>query len=127
RPEFWWWILFTTIVSAVLNALPVWPFAWTSGMHLANGTTVPVAVPGSGGLGAAWSIAVLLPTLGLAVRRLRDAGYGWGHLFWLLLPIAGLIVVIVLLAQPSLRQPLSAPPQEPAPAATTGTPPGSVP
>ncbi|MGN6742048.1 MAG: DUF805 domain-containing protein, partial [Amnibacterium sp.] len=49
RPEFWWWILFTTIVSAALNALPVWPFASMSGLHLADGTTVPIAVPGTGG------------------------------------------------------------------------------
>ena len=37
----------------------------------------------------------------MTVRRLRDAGYGWGHVFWLLLPVAGLIFLVVLLAQRS--------------------------
>jgi uncharacterized membrane protein YhaH (DUF805 family) len=92
RPEFCWWGLFTTLVSAALSALPAWPMmslSWHGSFQPGNG------------LAGVWSIAVLLPTLGLTVRRLRDAGYGWGHLFWLLLPLAGLIVLIVLCAQPS--------------------------
>lgn len=98
RPEFWWWVLFTTLVSAVLNALPAWPmmtWPWHDSFQPTSG------------LAGAWSIAVLLPTLGLTVRRLRDAGYGWGHLFWLLLPLAGLIILIVLCAQPSMPTPPS--------------------
>ena len=46
-------------------------------------------------------IAVLLPNLAVAVRRLRDAGYGWGNLFWILVPIAGIVVLIVLWTQPT--------------------------
>ncbi len=93
RPEFWWWILFTALVSAALSALPVGPSVWTAvALHSA---------PTGGSLASVWSIAVLLPTLGLIVRRLRDAGSGWGHLFWLLVPIAGLVVLAVLCAQPS--------------------------
>ena len=114
RPEFWWWVLFTTLVSTVLNALPVWPmmsFPWHGSFQ-----------PGSG-LAGAWSIAVLLPTLGLTVRRLRDAGYGWGHVFWLLLPLAGLIVLIVLCAQPSTPASPRAIGQTD-PAAMQSTPPG---
>jgi uncharacterized membrane protein YhaH (DUF805 family) len=52
-------------------------------------------------LGGAWALAVLLPGLAVNVRRLRDAGYGWGHLFWLLIPLAGIIIIAVLCAQPS--------------------------
>jgi uncharacterized membrane protein YhaH (DUF805 family) len=37
----------------------------------------------------------------VTVRRLRDAGYEWGHVFWILLPLAGAIVLIVLCAQPT--------------------------
>ncbi|HUG51593.1 MAG TPA: hypothetical protein VLZ78_11410, partial [Terrimesophilobacter sp.] len=33
------------------------------------------------------------PSLAVTVRRLRDAGYQWGHIFWLLLPVAGVIVL----------------------------------
>ena len=52
-------------------------------------------------LSGVWGIAVLLPNLAVAVRRLRDAGHGWGNLFWILVPIAGSSVLIVLLAQPT--------------------------
>lgn len=95
RAEFWWWILFTSLVSAALNtvALPGWVSIWSSGMNEVNGT--------GSGVAALWSIAVLLPTLAVTVRRLRDAGYAWGHMFWLLLPVAGIIILAVLCAQPS--------------------------
>ena len=49
-------------------------------------------------LAGLWGIAVLLPNLAVAVRRLRDAGYGWGNLFWVLVPLAG---IVVLWAQPT--------------------------
>jgi uncharacterized membrane protein YhaH (DUF805 family) len=65
RPEFWYWVLFTFLVGLVLSA-----------------------IDGSGALSTAFSIATLLPTLGVTVRRLRDAGFSW---VWLLLPAAGLI------------------------------------
>ena len=52
-------------------------------------------------LAGLWGIAVLLPYLAVAVRRLRDAGYGWGHVFWILVPIAGIFVLITLWVQPT--------------------------
>jgi uncharacterized membrane protein YhaH (DUF805 family) len=88
RSEFWWWILFTVLVSTALNVVPMWP------------TEVAFGVSTNSGLPGLWALAVLVPTLAVAVRRLRDAGYEWGHIFWLLLPVAGLIVLIVLCAQP---------------------------
>lgn len=91
RVEFWWWILFTTLVSAAISAIPVVP------MMVWNGTLHP-----SGSLAGLWSVAVLLPTLAVTVRRLRDSGRGWGNLFWILVPLAGLIVLVVLCAQPSV-------------------------
>lgn len=87
RPEFWWFALFSWIVGAVLGALN---FATPRGV-IAIGTA----------LAAAWSAAVLIPSLAVAVRRLRDAGRSWAELFWLLLPIVGLIILIVHLCDPS--------------------------
>ena len=83
RPEYWWFTLFSVLVSAALSSI----FA---------------------GLGAAWGFAVLLPSLAVAVRRLRDAGLGWAWLFFLLLPFVGLIVLAVLLAQPTKPEPVVA-------------------
>jgi uncharacterized membrane protein YhaH (DUF805 family) len=82
RSEFWWWALFTYLVTAVLAVIP-FDAARVSGSPYV----------------AAWSRIVLLPSLAVEVRRLRDAGRCWGHVFWVLLPVAGLIVLVVLLAQ----------------------------
>ena len=51
RPEFWWFFLFNVIVSLILNLF---------GPKV--GTT----------LSGIWSLAILLPYLGLSVRRLHD-------------------------------------------------------
>ena len=110
RPEYWWWILFTFLVSAALGALPLPVLTVTPGGDLTWTAST---------LAGLWGIAVLLPTLAVTVRRLRDAGYGWGSLFWLLLPVAGMIVLIVLCAQPS-RLPLPSQVAESPPAAAYG-------
>lgn len=87
RPEFWWFILFATLVSSALGAL-----------NLAT----PEGVIGIGSsLASVWSIATLVPALAVAVRRLRDTGRRWTELFWLLVPIAGLIVMVLRLSEPS--------------------------
>ena len=86
RPEFWWWVLFVVLVNLVLNAL------W---VPVGRGTTI------GSWLSWLWSLAILLPSLAVLVRRLRDAGYAWGHVFWLLFPFVGTIILIVFAAQPS--------------------------
>ena len=65
RPEYWYWVLFTFLVSIVTNA-----------------------VDGSGTLSLVFSIATVVPGLSVTVRRLRDAGFSWT---WVLLPVAGLV------------------------------------
>jgi uncharacterized membrane protein YhaH (DUF805 family) len=87
RAEFWWFILFTTLVSWALGTLNL----LTPQGVVAVGTS----------LASLWSVGVLIPTLAVTVRRLRDAGRRWPELFWILLPIAGLIVLIVHLAEPT--------------------------
>lgn len=77
RPEFWWFTLFTFLVLAGSASL------WA-------------------GLAGAWFFAAIVPSLAIGVRRLRDAGLGWGWLFFLLLPVVGPIVLTVLFAQPSV-------------------------
>jgi uncharacterized membrane protein YhaH (DUF805 family) len=90
RPEFWWFTLFTTLVSMALGGLNV----------LTPDGTILIG----SSLASVWGILVLLPSLAVAVRRLRDAGHAWTELLWLLLPVAGLIVLIVRLCDPTLPQ-----------------------
>ncbi len=89
RWEFWWWVLFTVLVGTVLGAIPLPVFQYWDGTML----FAPA-------LGPVWHLAVLLPTLAVAVRRLRDAAYAWEHILWVLLPVAGPIIVAVLCSQP---------------------------
>lgn len=65
RPEYWYWVLFILLVSVVANA-----------------------IDNSGALSGIFSLATLLPGLGVTVRRLRDANFSWT---WLLLPVPGYI------------------------------------
>lgn len=95
RAEFWWFALFSTIVSSALGAL-----------NLATPEGV-IAVGSS--LAGVWSIAVLVPSLAVAVRRLRDTGRSWTNLFWLLLPLVGLIVLIVFWAEPTRPETTTSP------------------
>jgi uncharacterized membrane protein YhaH (DUF805 family) len=93
RSEFWWWVLFVVLAGLMVSSIPL-PTA-----RFNDGTTLfaPVLTP-------LWNIAILLPTLAITVRRLRDAGYGWPHVFWPLVPVAGLIVLAVLCAQRGERR-----------------------
>jgi uncharacterized membrane protein YhaH (DUF805 family) len=77
RSEFWWFVLFATLVSLILGSL------WTD-------------------LATAWGFAVLLPTLAVGVRRLRDAGFAWPMIFLGLIPVVGIIILVVLWAQRSI-------------------------
>jgi len=90
RPEFWWFVLFVGIAHLALNSLNVFT----------DYGTVYLGASLSGAL----AFATLVPLLAVTVRRLRDTGRSWTELFWLLLPIAGLIVVIVRLSEPSREQ-----------------------
>jgi len=48
-----------------------------------------------------YAAAVIIPELGIAVRRLRDAGKAWYNIFWPFLPVIGTIILIVLLCRRS--------------------------
>ena len=76
RSEYWWFALAIFLGSAAASTV--------------NQT-----------LGALFSLAVLLPSLAAAARRLRDTGRTAWWLLIGLVPLLGLIVLIVLLAQPS--------------------------
>lgn len=76
RSEFWWFALFITLVSAALVYV-------------------------NQNVSYIFQIAVLLPFLAVGARRLHDIGKsGWWQLF-LLVPIAGLVVVGIWWTQPT--------------------------
>ncbi|MBD5359594.1 MAG: DUF805 domain-containing protein [Bacteroides sp.] len=75
RSEYWWFCLFTFIVSAALAVIGgVLNITW---------------------LGYIWSLATLLPSLGLSVRRLHDIDKSGWWIFLGLIPLVGAIILII--------------------------------
>jgi len=94
RSQYWWWALFVFLTSAILDTIDS-----AAGWDIVNipnmdGTTVPTQISGFGPLASIWFIALLLPNLAVAVRRLHDTGKsGW----WVLLNALCCIGQIILL------------------------------
>jgi uncharacterized membrane protein YhaH (DUF805 family) len=101
RAEFWWWALFTVLVASALNLFDV--------IGIGDNASLGSLLAGL------WGIAILLPTLAVGVRRLRDAGYPWGWMFFLLIPFAGAVLLVILWVQPT--KDTAPPPPPPAPPA----------
>jgi uncharacterized membrane protein YhaH (DUF805 family) len=76
REEFWMFTLVNFIVSLVLHLI-------------------------SGVLGGIYALAVLLPSIGVGVRRLHDIGRSGWWLLISLIPLVGIIVLIYFFVQDS--------------------------
>lgn len=98
RSAYWWWWLFTVLVSIgaqfLDRGLGIAPMAMETNYGLRAGLITGIA-----------SLALLLPSLAVAVRRLHDTDRsGW----WLLIaivPIIGWLVLIFFFASPGTLGP----------------------
>lgn len=90
RSEFWYWVLFSTLVSWVVGGWSVIP----SFVDAASGNSNTNAALGTG-LSSLVSLALFLPSLAVGVRRLHDTGRsGW----WYIVPNAlGLVAAILFI------------------------------
>jgi uncharacterized membrane protein YhaH (DUF805 family) len=86
RAEFWWFMLFVSLVSIgadILDAAIFQPMVW-------RGTAGPI--------GSLWTLATLLPSISVSVRRLHDLDRsGWWWWLWLV-PVIGWIVLLIWFA-----------------------------
>jgi uncharacterized membrane protein YhaH (DUF805 family) len=86
RSEYWWYALFTMILGAVIG--------FVLGIFGAGSTAVSV-------IQGLVSLALLLPGLGLCVRRLHDISKSGWWIFISLVPLLGAILLIVWFCKPS--------------------------
>ncbi len=84
RKEYWFFVLFNLIISCVLSAIDVF-----------IGTYSPSA--GIGLLAGLYGLAVLLPGIGVTVRRLHDTGRSGWWILIALIPLVGWIVLLVFM------------------------------
>ena len=103
RPDFWWVWLGNLILSI--------PF-WIIYFYTVFLSTVMDSVSDSASeatfmvfglvaiIYAIFYLAILVPTLALSVRRLRDAGFHWAFIFLRFAPMGG-IALLILFAMPT--------------------------
>ena len=89
RSEYWWYCLCMAIFGFILGFICELIFSHT----FANIITSLV------------SLALILPGLGLAVRRLHDIGKSGWLVLLALIPVVGAIVLIIWFCQPSQPTP----------------------
>jgi len=96
RREYWYFVLFSIIVSILLGIID-----GVVGTMLTLGVD-PQGMPiQTGILGLFFSLFMLLPATGIAVRRLHDIGKsGWWY-FIVLIPFIGILVLLYFLVTPS--------------------------
>lgn len=95
RSEYWWFALFNVIVAIATLAIDVIFFG--TGESTTTGTSAAFQA-NAGPATLVSSLVLLLPSLGVAVRRLHDTDRrGWWILLGLI-PLIGAIVLIVFYA-----------------------------
>ena len=103
RPDFWWvwlgnfilsipfWIIYfyTVLLSTVMDSIDD---SVSEATFMVFGLVVIIYL--------VFFLAILVPTLALSVRRLRDAGFHWAFIFLRFVPMGGL-ALLILLAMPT--------------------------
>ncbi|WP_339014797.1 DUF805 domain-containing protein (plasmid) [Lactococcus garvieae] len=105
RSEWWWVYLCQSIIGSVLGlflilSLSKYILVSERGMGTPEVSPLTIIV---GGILVLYSLATLVPSIAINVRRLRDAGFRWTFFFLMLIPYVGAITVFVLLQMPTKK------------------------
>lgn len=85
RSEFWYAVLFATLVSAVIGL--IWP---STTVVLNEMSFQQSSLPSN-----LWQLAIFVPSIALSVRRLHDVGRKGTYYLFVLLPIVGWILLFI--------------------------------
>ena len=83
RRGYWMAVLFNFFAGLILSA-------------------ILLVIPKLAFISSLYGLALLIPGLAICIRRLRDAGKNWPWIFICLVPFVGWIILIILLAKPSV-------------------------
>lgn len=86
RSEYWYFCLFNMLISFVLGGL---------GRMAGEGFFATVLTS----IASLYSLATLIPGLAVAWRRLHDIGKSGGYWFFILIPLAGPIILLIWFAK----------------------------
>lgn len=91
RSEFWFTVLFTFLVSAALSIVFPGPTEMVWDMEVEQSSAAENL----------WSLATIVPSLAVTWRRLHDVGRSGKYFFFILIPIAGIIMLLIELTKDS--------------------------
>jgi uncharacterized membrane protein YhaH (DUF805 family) len=91
RSEYWWWIVFLIVANIVLGFLDGLVFGWSEDS---------AAI-----LGPLFGLAVFLPSICVAGRRLHDRDMSAWWLLLMLIPVIGSLILLVIYALPGTPGP----------------------
>lgn len=100
RSEYWYFVLFSTIVSIILTVIDVMMGSGSADSTMSADEGMAMSM-NMGLLGMIYSLGVFLPSLGVSFRRLHDTDHSAWWLLIGLIPLIGAIVLLVFLVKDS--------------------------
>ena len=104
RSDYWLNVLAQCLVSLLFGFLLILimilggdPATYTSNAYSFQMILIYIALSAFG----IYMLALLIPSIAIMVRRLRDSGYHWALIFLALIPYLGSFVIFILTLQPT--------------------------
>ncbi len=91
RSEFWFAVLFTTLVSTAISIIAPGTMTEVNGFDVQQSSM----------LSNLWSFATLIPSLSMTWRRLHDVNKSGNYFFFVFLPVVGWIILLIQLVKDS--------------------------
>ena len=104
RPDYWWVWLGNFILSIPFWVIYIYTVYLSAVMDSVSDSVSEAAFMIFGLVAIIYVVfylAILVPTIALTIRRLRDAGFHWAFIFLRFAPMVGGIALLILLAMPT--------------------------